>query len=297
MSTGRRLIHDAGVPAGAMIAAAWSPSGDRLVTGHLDGRVRTWDAATGKVIWHKLMSTLISRTGWDAPPSFVTFSSDGQLVLAAGRRDQPIQDVASGVVAIYGAADGRTIREIPERAIWDAALAPDGRMVVIATSDGAFDDTHLVGIEVATGRIRWANPPREQEDGFGSGLVGIHFEAKKPWFEAAVADGDVIRFNALTGHVQRRFIADWRTAEDRKARKPGYRGLGNAVFSADGRTLASSVMDWIHVWDVESGTPRGKIRSPGRWARRLAPGPRRPEPGGLGLPRRRGSRRRRDPPV
>ena len=83
----------------------------------------------------------------------------------------------------------------------------------------------------------------------------------------------MIRFNALTGHVQRRFIADWRTAEDRKARKPGYRGLGNAVFGADGRTLASSVMDWIHVWDVESGTPRGKIRSPGRWARRLALAP------------------------
>ena len=65
--------------------AAWSPSGDRIVTGHDDGFVRVWDAATGKLIWHKLLAPVISRSGWNARPAFVSFSRDGKLVVAAGR--------------------------------------------------------------------------------------------------------------------------------------------------------------------------------------------------------------------
>ena len=38
--------------------------------------------------------------------------------------------------------------------------------------------------------------------------------------------------------------------------------MGHASFSADGRTLVSSQMGWIYVWDVESGTMRRKIRHP-----------------------------------
>ena len=37
---GRRLHHVEGMPEGELIAASWSPSGDRIVTGHGDGGVR-----------------------------------------------------------------------------------------------------------------------------------------------------------------------------------------------------------------------------------------------------------------
>ena len=46
--------------------AAWSPSGDRIVTGHSDGEVRVWEAATGKLLWHKLLAPVISPSGWNA---------------------------------------------------------------------------------------------------------------------------------------------------------------------------------------------------------------------------------------
>ena len=36
VSTGRRLHHDESTPVGDVVSAAWSPSGDRLVTGHAD---------------------------------------------------------------------------------------------------------------------------------------------------------------------------------------------------------------------------------------------------------------------
>ena len=32
--------------------------------------------------------------------------------------------------------------------------------------------------------------------------------------------------------------------------------MWEATFSADGRTLVSSQMEWVYVWDVESGTMR-----------------------------------------
>ena len=63
VSTGRRLHHDESTPVGYSLSAAWSPSGDRIVTGHNDGFVRVWDAATGKLIWHKLLAPVISRGG------------------------------------------------------------------------------------------------------------------------------------------------------------------------------------------------------------------------------------------
>ncbi len=35
VSTGRRLHHDESTPVGRVVSAAWSPSGDRIVTGHV----------------------------------------------------------------------------------------------------------------------------------------------------------------------------------------------------------------------------------------------------------------------
>ena len=260
VSTGRRLLHDESTPAGFVHSAAWSPSGDRLVVGQADGFVRVWDAATGKLIWHKLLAPVISRSGGNANPAFVSFSRDGKLVVAAGRRDDPVK-FDDGIVAIYEAARGRTVREAYQKQIRWAALAPDARMVVVATSHGAYGDTHFIGIEVATGQTRWANPPQEERGGFYPPAV-IQFEANAPWFQAALRGGTVIRFNGLTGREQRRFLADWRTPEQRKANRPREPDMLEATFSADGRTLVSSQTEWIYVWDVESGTLRRKFRNP-----------------------------------
>jgi len=134
-------------------------------------------------------------------------------------------------------------------------------MVVVATSHGSYGDTHFIGIELATGRTRWANPPADQRAGFVP-VAAMQFEGRSPWFAAAMSDGEVIRFNALTGHEQRRFLADWRTPAEKKAQRPREPSMWQASFGADGRTLVSSQMEWIYAWDVESGTLRRKIRHP-----------------------------------
>ena len=257
VATGRRLHHDESSPVGPVVSMAWSPSGDRIVTGHGGGPVRAWDAASGKLIWHKLLGPVVGRSDSHAQPSFVSFSRDGKLLVTAGDRDGSAKN-DNGIVAILETASGRTVREVPQQGIQCVALAPDGRMVVVGTSHGGYGDTHFVGLEVATGRTRWANPPEEQRDGFYP-VVDTQFDGNSPWFQAALRDGGVIRFNVLTGHEQRPFRVDWRTAEERRLEQPA---MGKPAFSADGHTLVTSHMGWVYVWDVESGTIRREFRHP-----------------------------------
>jgi WD40 repeat protein len=261
-STGRRLFDDDRMPLAEMTAAAWSPSGDRIATCNGDGFVRVWDAASGKVIWHKLLAPVERRTGWSAFANFLIFSRDGKLVVAAGRRDDAVQRDA-GIIAFYEAETGRTVREVMSKEIRWAALAPDGRMLVVATAAGGQRDVHFIGVEVATGRTRWATPREDGQLGFYQ-VASMRFEPKPPWFIAALGDGNVIRLNALTGHEERRFVAEWRTPAQQKAGNPREPYLGWAALSDDGRTLVSMQMESIQVWDVETGTLRRKFPGPRR---------------------------------
>jgi WD40 repeat protein len=259
VATGRRLHHDASTPVGSVASAAWSPSGDRIVTGHADGFVRTWDATTGKLIWHKLLAPVFSRSGWNATAEFLSFARGGKLVVAAGRRDDPV-NYEKGIVVRFEAATGLKAPEIPLYEVRWAALAPDGQMVV-ATSRGSVGDTHFVGIDLVNSDIRWTNPPEEVRVGFDS-VTSMRFYPESTSFLAALRDGNVIRFDVLTGQEQRRFLADWRTPEQQKADRPRRPDIWQAAFSSDGRTLVSSQMEWIYVWDVASGTMRRKIQHP-----------------------------------
>jgi WD40 repeat protein/beta-lactamase regulating signal transducer with metallopeptidase domain len=261
VGTGRRLHHDERTPEGEFASCAWSPSGDRIGTGHSDGEVRVWEAATGKLLWHKVLAPVISSSGWNARPAFLAFSGDGRLIVAAGRRDDPVA-YRNGIVAVYEADTGRTVREVTQKEIRWAALAADGRTVVVATSSGGWGDTHFLGVEVGTGRTRWANPSEDERPGFVQ-IAGMQFQPNSPFFSASMRDGNVIRFNALTGREQRRFLADGRTPEQQKAGRPRTADLlFTAAFSADGRTMVSSSNEWVCVWDVEAGKLRRRIRYP-----------------------------------
>jgi WD40 repeat protein len=248
-ATGQRLHHDDSTPVGdfgaspswSSGAAAWSASGDRIVTGHSDGFVRVWNAVTGKLIWHKRLAPIVEYGGMAARPSFVEFSRDGKHVVAAGIRDDPAK-TGKGIVVIYEAESGQIVREvIPGNEFRRVALAPDGRMVVVAY------DNLLRGIEVATGRIPWKTRTVSQPDKFVE-VAALQFESDPTWLQAALKDGRVIRFNALTGQEQQRFLAD--------------EGCLTGSFSADGRTMALSFDGRIGVWDVAAGTLRQRIPYP-----------------------------------
>jgi WD40 repeat protein len=260
VATGRRLLHQEGMPEGFLEAAAWSPTGDRMVTGHNDGEVRVWDAATGKLIWHKVLAHPIGVHGRNAGPVFVAFSDDGRSIVVAGRRDDPIR-YSGGIVAVHDAADGSLLRVADHKTIRWGALATDGRTVVVGTSYGSWNDMHLLGVEVGNGQTRWTNPPEDQRAGFVQ-LAGMLFQPGSSSLEVAIRDGNVVRLDALTGREQRRFLADGRTSEQLKAGRPKEPGMFTAAFSTDGRTMASSSGESVCVWDVEAGLMRRRIQHP-----------------------------------
>jgi WD40 repeat protein len=256
VETGRRLHHDAATPVGRVVSAAWSPSGDRVVTGHADGFVRVWEAATGKLTWHRLLPTIKSRMGEPALPVFVGFSHDGRLVVAAGRRGDGLGQ-SNGIIATYEDASGRALREVALGPVARGALTPDDRMLVVAISNGVANDTRFHGVELGTGRIRWTIPPRAEPELFPT-VSAMQCRSGSPLVEVAMLDGQVVRLNALTGREQRRSLADSRTPEQQAG--GGTTQLWEGTFSPDGRTLAGMGSGgWICTWDVESGAVRGRI--------------------------------------
>jgi WD40 repeat protein len=260
VTTGRQLHQSEQTPVGDLVSAAWSPSGDQLVTGHGDGGVRVWDAATGTLLWYKLLAPVISPSGRNARPAFVAFSADGHRIVVAGRRDDPV-NWQEGIVAIYEARKGLLVRSIELRRIRNAALSPDRKVIVAATSHGSINDTHLVGINFETGKILYTSPPEDVRAGYWQ-LNTMQFRPASLDLLLGDGNGDVIQLDGLIGKEQRRFVADYRTVEERQAARPQQLQLWQAAFSGDGRVLVSSSADVVAVWDVESGKMRRKIRHP-----------------------------------
>jgi RNA polymerase sigma-70 factor (ECF subfamily) len=253
-ATGLRLHHEDSTPVGRVSAVAWSSSGDRFATGHSDGFVRLWEVPTGKLIWSKRLAPIVRLGDTAAAPDHLGFSRNGKLLFAAGQRDLA-SPTGKGIVVVYEAATGEVAREISRGWIRLAAPALDGRMVVVA------NDNSVVGIEAVTGERRWSTPTVNKPNTYVQ-PAALQFEANPPWFDVALKDGNVIRFNVLTGHEERRFLADERTPDQRPAAGPSNEILTAAAFSADGRTMASFARGWISVWDVEAGTLRRQIRYP-----------------------------------
>ena len=215
------------------------------MTGHADGEIRVWQTATGKLVWHKLLAPVKSPTGLIARPSFVTFSGDSRKIVAAGRRDDPV-GYDDGIIAVYDAETGTTIHEYYRQEVLQAALAADDRMIVIGTSHPHGNDSHLAGIELATGRTRWANPPV-------SPVTLLQFQSSSPFVSVALKDGHVIRLNALTGREQQRFLTD---PSDHGHPDPDPLGrpiFGKSTFNRDGSVFITAVDRSLQLWDVAGG--------------------------------------------
>ena len=91
--------------------------------------------------------------------------------------------------------------------------------------------------------------------------------------EVALGNGAVIRFDARTGEEKRRFVADWRSDEQRRNNRPKRPSLWYGAFTPDGRTLVSSSAECVYLWDVDGGEMRRKIRHPHDHGCRIAIAP------------------------
>ncbi|KAI2657061.1 WD40 repeat-containing protein SMU1 [Labeo rohita] len=111
----------------------FSPDGQYLVTGSVDGFIEVWNFTTGKIrkVW-KIQSGQCLRRYERAHSKGVTcisFSKDSSQILSASF-DQTIK--------IHGLKSGKSLKEFRGHSSFvnDATLTPDGHHIISASSDG-----------------------------------------------------------------------------------------------------------------------------------------------------------------
>ncbi|WP_189266591.1 nSTAND1 domain-containing NTPase [Streptomyces fuscichromogenes] len=251
------LYTAAGLPlrrrlTGDLCSVAFSPDGRTLVTGSLDGSLRWWDPATGR---------LRARVaGGGGSVCSLAFSPDGRTLATVGAKAQ-LRDAATGRVrttlavprkytidrigfsgdgrsAVTADGLGRTVR------IWDAdtgrvrvafrgfrdfvraaELSPDGRFIAITDASG------VQLRDVVTGDVR-LHLATSSDD-----VTSMAFAPDGRTLVTGGGDGALCWWDPVTGRLQ--------------AKDTSHKDLvSSMVFSRDGRTLATGSYDnTARLWD------------------------------------------------
>jgi Tol biopolymer transport system component len=206
----------------AVISAAFSPDGKRIVTASLDRTARVWDAATGQPIGEPLKG----HTNWVISAAFspdgsriVTASEDKTARVWDATTDQPIGGPLKG----HG------------EAVWGAAFSPDGKRIVTASDDN-------------TARI-WDTATSEPigEPLYHDGRVlSAAFSSNGKRIVTASDDGIARVWDAASG----------KEIVELKGHK---NVVSSAAFSADGERIVTASWDGTaRIWNAASGKPVGK---------------------------------------
>jgi WD40 repeat protein len=141
-------------PDGFFEDAALTPDGQAVITGDSAHRVIRWNVATGQQM------DVLFRSGYTI--SQVAVSPDGSQVLAVDRLETESQDARKPVARLLpmsGPGKGVKLQLEPRvsrpeffrpETITAAAFTPDGKSVVVGTSEG-----RLVSFDTRTGRRSW----------------------------------------------------------------------------------------------------------------------------------------------
>ena len=187
--------------------AAWSPDGAQLASGHEDGNILLWDAATG--------DTLARLSGHTDAVTQLAWSPDGRL-LASGSRDSD--------VIVWEAEAGQPVRTVGEHTdvVESLAWSPDGRVLASGSRDGTIN--------------LW-----DTDSGALAARLSGHTQAVLSL--AFSPDGQVLASGGMDGTLRLWAVIDpARPAQDVDALEADLSAVYSLAFSPDGR-LASGLED------------------------------------------------------
>ncbi|WP_051027819.1 nSTAND1 domain-containing NTPase, partial [Nocardia higoensis] len=227
----RRTLKIIQTPA-AVRGVAFSPHGNRIVSGGADDTVRVWDAATGQPIGAPM-------TGHTGALNSVAFSPDGQRIVSGGEDD---------TVRVWDAGTGQPVGSpmtLHTGYVTSVAFSPDGRRI----ASGSRDDTVRVW-DATTGRP--LGPPMTGHTGW---VTSVAFSPDGQRIVSGGFDGTVRVWDSATGQPVGSPIAGqtvWVTS---------------VAFSPDGQRILSGGGDSpLRLWDAATGQPVGPpIIDPALW--------------------------------
>ncbi len=197
-----------------VLAARFSPSGDWLVAGGYDGRVRLWDVRTDEP---RELPALTGHHGW---VQTLAFSSDSQRLVTAD---------SWGQLSLWNLSG-----EQPQLA-WSQATAHDGWLREV---DISADGQHVVSCGRDAMIRLWSavDGTRLQElTGHTADVYCVRFHPQQPLLVSADERGWVKVWDLATGQFQRQFDASLLYLEHRLQDVGGVRSL---ALDSTGETLA-----------------------------------------------------------
>nr|WP_224247481.1 TIR domain-containing protein [Hyalangium gracile] len=238
-------------------ACAWSPDGQRVLSGSDDRAMKVWDAASGEC--------LLTLSGHGGPVNACAWSPDGQCVLSGSSdRAMKVWDAASGECLLTLSGHGGEVNA--------CAWSPDGQRVLSGSDDGAmkvWDAASGECLLTLSGHGAWVDTCAWSPDGQRV-LSGAWDGAIKVW---DAASGECLL--TLSGHGGRVTACAWSPDSQRvlsgawdRAMKvwdaasgeclltlSGHSGSVNAcAWSPDGQRVLSGSSDRaMKVWDAASG--------------------------------------------
>jgi WD40 repeat protein/serine/threonine protein kinase/tetratricopeptide (TPR) repeat protein len=231
-------VGDLPVPGIPTTAVAWSPDGNRLVSGSDDGKIRIWDPVDRKVV--------LSIDGHDVgklSPQFglirsLAWSSDGTRVASGG---------LDGNVKVWNVGDGSEVFALPNDhgPVWSVAWGPEGTQLAASYQNGT--------IRVVEGLN---STPKEHA-----------FQAHEPtWLGARTLawspNGDSLASSGADG-----FVKIWdATGGIERARMPSQEAVFSIAWSPDGSRLASTdTNSLVTTWDAATAVKISTLRSHSSW--------------------------------
>jgi WD40 repeat protein len=198
---------------------AYSPDGKLFATGHREGAVKLWDAASCKKV--------ADLGRHDGRALTIAFSPDGTL-LATGGVDHEvfIWDVAK--------REKRSTILVHSRPVNCLAFSPNGKSLATTSVDG-----RLCLTDVETGK-----------------LIGGIGDAGKDSFCAVAFSPDGKSFASIGPHLTKVYL--WETATCKQlAVFEGHENGANCIaFSPDGKLLATSGSGVVKLWDIKTKKER-----------------------------------------
>ncbi|HEY4035509.1 MAG TPA: TIR domain-containing protein [Ktedonobacteraceae bacterium] len=225
---------------GSACTIAFSPDGELLALGTVNGEVKLWNVSEGIP-----MLTCSGHAGWMCS---VIFSPDGHL-LASSSYDHTVRlwEVSSGkclkVLNVLGIA---LLRDEQSSNLEALAFSPDGMTLAISINDQVWlwDINTANRIRTLQGHTAWVRPIDYSSDGhlLASGSEDCTIRL----WEASTGTC----LNILQGHT------GW---------------VRSVTFSPDGRLLASSSNDHtIRLWETSTGQCLNVLQGHSAWVRSVA---------------------------